>query len=134
MFILDKQLEGDSFFISNLKLSSLLLLNNMTYPWVILVPRRKNMVDIIDLSIEDRNILMEEISFTSGAMKEIFDPYKLNIASFGNIVRQLHVHIIARKEDDPTWPNPVWVDKTKNQLYDEETKDQIITKIKDKIK
>jgi diadenosine tetraphosphate (Ap4A) HIT family hydrolase len=98
------------------------------------VPRRKNMVDIIDLSIEDRNILMEEISFTSGVMKEIFDPYKLNIASFGNIVRQLHVHIIARKEDDPTWPNPVWVDKTKNQLYDEETKDQIITKIKDKIK
>jgi diadenosine tetraphosphate (Ap4A) HIT family hydrolase len=133
MFVLDKQLEQDSFFIGDLALSRLLLLNNMTYPWVILVPRKINLVEIIDLSKQDRLLLMEEISLISNIMKELFDPYKLNIASFGNVVRQLHVHIMARYEDDSTWPNPVWVDKTKNKLYDTETKNQIINKIKDKL-
>jgi diadenosine tetraphosphate (Ap4A) HIT family hydrolase len=134
MFTLEKRLAEDSFLIEDLALSKLLLLNNMTYPWVILVPRKIKLVEIIDLNKQDRLILMEEISFISNIMKELFAPYKLNIASFGNILRQLHIHIIARYEDDPTWPNPVWVDNTKNKLYDLETKNQIINKIKDRIK
>jgi diadenosine tetraphosphate (Ap4A) HIT family hydrolase len=134
MFTLEKRLAEDSFLIEDLALSRLLLLNNMTYPWVILVPRKIKLVEIIDLNKQDRLILMEEIAFISNIMKELFAPYKLNIASFGNIVRQLHIHIIARYEDDPTWPNPVWVDNTKNKLYDLETKNQIINKIKDRIK
>jgi len=124
-FILDQRLENDCFFIKDLKLSKLLLMNNALYPWFILVPRRKNMTEIIDLSASYQEILLEEINQISKIIQNNYQPDKLNIANLGNIVSQLHIHIIARFKDDPSFPNPVWLDKNKSS-YQEKT----ISKIK----
>lgn len=105
---LDSQLKRDSFFIANLELSTLLLNNDANYPWLILVPRIEFAYDLTDLEILNQNILINEINICANFLKENFVVDKLNIASLGNIVRQLHVHIIARQKIDLTFPKPVW--------------------------
>jgi len=105
---LDKQLKTDSFFIANLELSTLLLNNDANYPWLILVPRIQYVYDLIDLDLENQHILLSEINLCAKFLKENFVVDKLNIASLGNVVRQLHVHIIARHKNDLTYPKPVW--------------------------
>ncbi|MEI6729799.1 MAG: HIT domain-containing protein [Pseudomonadota bacterium] len=107
-FNLHKQLEQDCFFVSDLKLCRVLLMNNSLFKWLILVPRIENAEEIIDLNQEDRQILMQEICFISTIMKDLFTPKKLNIGALGNLVPQLHIHVIARYEDDAAWANPVW--------------------------
>ena len=107
-FHLNQQLKNDSYEVLDLSLSKLLLVNNSSFPWVMLVPKKNNLKEIIDLSEEDRMILMKEISLVSQAMKKIFHPDKLNIAALGNIVEQLHIHIIARYKNDTAWPDPVF--------------------------
>lgn len=108
MFVLDQQLERDTFFITDLELSRVLLMNNSLFPWLILVPRAENAVDIIDLPDIDRHLLMDEISSASIIIKNIFKPYKINVSALGNRVRQLHIHVIARSTEDSAWPDPVW--------------------------
>jgi len=108
MFKLDSQLQNDTFFIKDLKLCQVLLMNNSLYPWVILVPKKANLVEIIDLSKEEQILLMEEIALVSKALKSHLNPKKLNVANLGNMVSQLHIHIIARFENDPSFPKPVW--------------------------
>ena len=105
---LDSQLKRDSFFIANLELSTLLLNNDANYPWLILVPRIEFAYDLTDLEILNQNILINEINICANFLKENFVVDKLNIASLGNVVRQLHVHIIARQKIDLTFPKPVW--------------------------
>ncbi len=105
---LDSQLKRDSFFIANLELSTLLLNNDANYPWLILVPRIEFAYDLTDLEILNQNILINEINICAKFLKENFVVDKLNIASLGNVVRQLHVHIIARQKIDLTFPKPVW--------------------------
>ena len=83
-------------------------MNNRNHPWVILVPKKDGLVEIADLNSQQRNQLMEEISIVSEKMKKHFKADKMNVAALGNMVRQLHIHIIARYEDDPAWPKPVW--------------------------
>ncbi len=108
MFILDKKLQQDSFFIADLELSKVLLMNDANYPWLILVPRQNNLKDIIDLSFDDQIILLKEINFVAEIFKKEFEFDKLNIANLGNVVSQLHIHVIARKKNDITFPKPVW--------------------------
>ncbi len=108
MFKLDPQLKQDTFFIKDLKLCQVLLMNNSLYPWVILVPKKANLVEIIDLSKEEQIVLIEEIALVSKALKKHLAPKKLNVANLGNMVCQLHIHIIARFENDPSFPKPVW--------------------------
>jgi len=108
MFALHPQLAHDTFPIVDLALCSVLLMNNRLFPWVILVPQRKNIKEIIELSESDRHLLMDEISQISYAMQTVFLPDKLNVAALGNQVPQLHIHIIARFAADPAWPTPVW--------------------------
>jgi len=108
MFILDKKLQQDSFFIADLELCKVLLMNDANYPWLILVPRQNNLKDIIDLSFDDQIILLKEINFVAEIFKKEFEFDKLNIANLGNVVSQLHIHIIARKKNDITFPKPVW--------------------------
>ena len=105
---LHPQLAQDTVPVGDLALSRLLLANDANYPWLILVPRRAGLVEIIDLSGHHRLELMEEIADAASALKAIIECEKLNIAALGNQVAQLHVHVIARRHSDAAWPNPVW--------------------------
>jgi diadenosine tetraphosphate (Ap4A) HIT family hydrolase len=105
---LHPQLEQDTVTVGDLPLSRLLLNNDANYPWLLLVPRRAGAHEIIDLGEKDRSQLMIEIARTSRALKNITACHKLNVAAIGNVVPQLHVHVVARRRDDPAWPKPVW--------------------------
>jgi len=83
-------------------------MNDRRFPWVILVPARPGATEIVDLEAADRARLMEEIALVSGVMRDLFSPTKLNVAALGNVVAQLHVHVIARFASDDAWPRPVW--------------------------
>ena len=107
-FEIDPRLAADTVEIGTLKLCAVRLMNDHRYPWLILVPLCQNMSEITDLSEADSLVLMREIRTVSQAMEELFRPQKLNIGALGNIVSQLHIHIIARHDDDPAWPGPVW--------------------------
>ncbi|WP_416193617.1 HIT domain-containing protein [Nitrobacter sp. TKz-YC01] len=105
---LHPQLDNDTVGIGDLPLSRLLLSKDATYPWLILAPRRTGAVEIIDLDHDDRARLMTEVARASEVLKGITGCGKLNVAALGNQVPQLHVHVIARRESDAAWPNPVW--------------------------
>ncbi len=107
-FSLHKQLEADSILIRNLALSQLRLQNQKAIPWLILVPRRADMTEIYQLSAEDRTALMDEITLASRALEKLYAPDKINVAALGNVVPQLHIHVIARFTKDAAWPAPVW--------------------------
>jgi len=107
-FKLHPRLIKDTFHIIDLKLSRLLLMNNSNYPWFILVPTRKNITELYELEKKDRLELNSEIDTISKKLSIHFNAKKMNIATLGNIVPQLHIHIIVRKENDAAWPNPVW--------------------------
>jgi diadenosine tetraphosphate (Ap4A) HIT family hydrolase len=132
IFHLDPMLTNDSFLIKDLNLSRVLLMNNSLFPWIILVPKRNNLREIIDLTKDEQIILMEEIDSMSKAMIEIFSPDKLNIAALGNIVEQLHIHIVVRYKHDLAWPQPVFGNK--QQEYSSSASDAIITKFTDYFK
>jgi diadenosine tetraphosphate (Ap4A) HIT family hydrolase len=108
MFILDSKLANDSIFIGELDLCKILLMNDSNYPWIIMVPSQNNLREITDLSFADQIILLKEINFIVDILKQEFAVDKFNIANLGNVVSQLHIHVIARKKDDKTFPKPVW--------------------------
>ena len=103
----------DSHFITDLKLCSVRLIDNCKFPWIILIPNKKNITDITELNLKDQILLMKEIVYCSKLMKKIFKTKKLNVEKIGNIVPQLHIHIIARSIKDSSWPLSVWVIKEK---------------------
>ena len=127
-FKLDQRLKNDGVVIGELGLCQLIFIDNCLFPWVILVPKISGMKDIIDLDSKGRILLAEEVNIVSEKMKEIFKPDKLNVASLGNIVSQLHVHIVARYENDEAWPNPVFGFKKK--AYSLEKREEIISLLK----
>ena len=124
-FTLDPILEKDSFEIGALKLCTLRLMNDKRYPWIIMVPMRDGLTEIIDLTHQDRTLLMDEISQVCETLKALFTPHKLNIAALGNQVRQLHIHVIARQETDEAWPQPIWGIGETTSYSDEERKNII---------
>ena len=105
----------DSHFIAELKLCSVRLIDNAKFPWVILIPKRKKVTDIHHLNTKDQKALITEIVFVSKLMQKTFKAFNINIEKIGNIVPQLHIHIIARTKKDSSWPLSVWV--VKNQRY-----------------
>jgi len=107
-FILDPTLAKDTVEVACLDICRVLLIRDKTYPWVILVPAIAGMRDLDDLSEHQRNRVMAEVDLASKAMKFVFHPHKMNVAALGNVVEQLHIHVIARFRDDPAWPAPVW--------------------------
>ena len=107
-FFLHTQLAQDTFFIRDLKLSQLVLMNDKRFPWMVLVPRKHGASDLLDLLPGEQKTLLDEINRTSVFMKQFFRPEKLNIATIGNIVPQLHIHIVGRFAKDLAWPKPVW--------------------------
>ena len=125
----NKNFLKSSYYIYDLKLCSIRMIDNSNFPWIILIPKRKSITDITDLKKNDRNQLMEEIVYCSNIMKKVFKTSRLNVEKIGNIVPQLHIHIIARKKKDATWPLPVWVTKAKN--YKKKELDFNIKKIRE---
>jgi len=109
----NKRFLKDSHFITDLKLCSVRLIDNCNFPWVILIPNKKNITDITELNLKDQISLVKEIVHCSKLMKKIFKTKKLNVEKIGNIVPQLHIHIIARSIKDSSWPLSVWVVKEK---------------------
>ncbi|QDM18877.1 HIT domain-containing protein [Tardiphaga sp. vice352] len=105
---LHPQLQKDTIDIGDLPLSRVLVVKDAHYPWLMLVPRRADTVEIIDLDEVAQGQLMTEINRVGRALKEITQCDKLNVAALGNVVPQLHVHIIARRTSDAAWPRPVW--------------------------
>jgi diadenosine tetraphosphate (Ap4A) HIT family hydrolase len=104
---LHPQLAADTVSVCDLALSRLLAMNDANFPWLILVPRRARVSEIIDLGSEQA-VLMNEISLVSRALKDETRCDKLNVAAIGNVVPQLHIHVVARRKDDAAWPKPVW--------------------------
>jgi|TARA_B110000285_G_scaffold157711_1_gene175965 diadenosine tetraphosphate (Ap4A) HIT family hydrolase len=125
---INKNFLKDSYLITDLKLCSIRLIDNCKFPWIILVPKKKNITDIFQLSSKDQNLLMREIVYASKIMKKTFDAFNLNIEKIGNIVSQLHIHIIARSKKDSSWPLSVWVVKKKS--YFKQDLNRMIKKIK----
>ena len=117
-FILDKKLQKDCIFIKDLELSQLLLMNDSNYPWLILVPRKNNLTEIIDLDQDNQIILLSEINYVSKILKKHLNVDKINIASLGNVVSQLHIHIIGRYFNDISYPKPIW-GQVNSVKYDE---------------
>ena len=107
-FQLDERLNSSSFTLLDWPLSRILLKNNSEYPWMILVPRRANITEITQLTPADRYQLMDEMHALSQIMRDCFLPEKINIGALGNIVSQLHVHVVARYRDDALWPQGLW--------------------------
>lgn len=117
-FSLDPKLQADTYLIGRLSLCQILLMNNANFPWIILVPEREEITEIFDLSEQDRNMLMQEINFCAKKLKAFTSCDKINIGLIGNIVSQLHCHIVARFDSDMAWPNTVWGQE--KVLYKEE--------------
>jgi diadenosine tetraphosphate (Ap4A) HIT family hydrolase len=105
---LDPMLQKDTTAIGNLPLCRVLLIDDANYPWLLLVPRRREAVEIIDLTYLEQAQLMTEIAHASRLLKAMTECDKINVAALGNVVPQLHVHIIARSRGDAAWPRPVW--------------------------
>jgi len=129
MFVLDAKLKADTFFIADLKLSQLLLMNDANYVWLILVPKKENLSELIDLNFDEQVELLGEINLLSRILKNEFSCDKLNVANLGNMVRQLHIHVIARKKDDATFPKPVWGNAPTKPYFENEAQ-SLIAKIK----
>jgi len=107
-FTLDSRLAADTIPVASLPLCEVLLMNDARYPWLILVPRRAGMAEVADLEAGEQSQLWQEVNHAAAALRTVASCDKLNLGALGNIVRQLHVHVVARREGDAAWPGPVW--------------------------
>lgn len=107
-FVIDSRIHTSSLWLGDWPLSSVYLKNDSNFPWLILVPRATNAQEIYQLSTTDRHTLMNEIAALSVIVEDVFKPDKLNIGALGNIVSQLHIHVVARFKTDKLWPHGIW--------------------------
>jgi diadenosine tetraphosphate (Ap4A) HIT family hydrolase len=107
-FTLHPRLAADTHFLADMPLCRVLLLNDARFPWLILVPRRTALRELTDLHIEDRSLAFDEIERASDALRKLYAPTRINVAAIGNIVNQLHIHVVARSAQDAAWPGTVW--------------------------
>jgi len=108
MFALDPQLQRDTLPVGDFPLCRLLLMNDAHYPWFILVPRREEVSELFQLNAEDQQALWRETASLAEKFKDTFAADKMNIATLGNVVSQLHMHVIVRRHEDAAWPASVW--------------------------
>jgi len=128
MFKINNKFLKSSHHIIDLKLCTLRLYDNSKFPWIILIPKRNKIIDMSDLNSKDQILLIKEIVYVSKVMKKLFKTSKLNVEKIGNIVPQLHIHIIARFKKDSSWPLSVWV--VKGKPYSAKALKEVINKIK----
>lgn len=108
MFALDSRLQNDTLLIGDFPLCRLLLMNDDHYPWFILVPRREEVSELFQLSADEQKQLWHETVTLTELLKDTFSADKMNVATLGNVVSQLHMHVIVRRRSDAAWPAPVW--------------------------
>jgi diadenosine tetraphosphate (Ap4A) HIT family hydrolase len=108
MFQLHPRLAGDTLPVNTLELSAVRLMNDCRFPWVILVPRREHAVELHRLAPADRALLIAESGRVATVLERLFAPDKINLGALGNLVPQLHWHVVVRHRTDPCWPGPVW--------------------------
>jgi len=128
---LHPRLDADTTPVCDLALSRLLAMNDANFPWLILVPRRAGVTEIIDLG-DEQSQLMDEISLVSRALKDETRCDKLNVAAIGNVVPQLHIHIVARRKDDAAWPKPVW-GAVPRRVYEAAAMERLVTAIRGRV-
>lgn len=133
IFALDPQLAVDTVVVGDLALSRVLLVKDANYPWLILVPRRPHVTELIDLPDHEQIQLTGEIAVASHALKAVTACDKLNIATIGNVVAQLHIHVVARRRDDKAWPKPVW-GATLPAAYDPDRRDALTAALRRALK
>lgn len=129
-FIIDERITSTCFKIADWSLSSVFLKNNANYPWFILVPRLDNLQEVDQLPTALQHTLIEEISTLSRLVKNEFKPDKLNVGTLGNIVSQLHIHVIARFTQDALWPHGVWQEAQETRTYEPEALDALLRKLR----
>jgi diadenosine tetraphosphate (Ap4A) HIT family hydrolase len=129
---LHPQLAADTVPVGDLPLSRVLLTNDANYPWLIVVPRRPGIGELIDLEEKEQVQLLGEITKTAHALKDITRCAKLNIATLGNMVAQLHVHVIARNPGDAAWPKPVW-GVAPARAYDDAARGQLLAALRERL-
>lgn len=108
MFELDPRLQQDTLPVGDFPLCRLLLMNDAQYPWFVLVPRREEIVELFQLDVEDQRTFWQETTELAEILKDTFGADKMNVAALGNVVSQLHMHVIVRRHGDPAWPAPIW--------------------------
>ncbi|AMB80580.1 MULTISPECIES: HIT domain-containing protein [Pseudomonas] len=108
MFVLDTRLHEDTWLIGDFPLCRLLLSNDSNYPWFILVPRREGISELFQLDEHDQQLMWAETTALARTLKDAFGADKMNVATLGNVVSQLHMHVIVRYQADVAWPGPVW--------------------------
>lgn len=123
MFVLDMRLANDTLVVGDYPLCRLLLMNDASYPWFILVPRREAVSEVFQLSAAEQQALWQEVTGLSETLKDTFGADKMNVATLGNVVSQLHIHVIARRKTDSAWPAPVWGHHPASPYSDEQAAD-----------
>ena len=129
MFSLDPRLQQDTLTVGDLPLCRLLLMNDAQYPWFILVPRRADVSELFDLDAADQLALWQETTALAAVLKDGFAADKMNVATLGNMVSQLHMHVIARTREDAVWPAPVW-GKLPAQPYSEVQLAEVLARLR----
>ncbi len=129
MFALDSRLQQDCLVIGDFPLCRLLLMNDSNYPWFILVPRREEVSELFQLDADDQRQLWQETTLLAETLKDIFAADKMNVATLGNVVSQLHMHVIVRWREDASWPAPVW-GRHPAQPYSEQQVGQVVDKLR----
>ena len=129
VFELDARLAGDTLVVGDLELCRVLLMRDSRFAWLVLVPRRAGMAEVSDLAEDERALLWREVDAAGAALQAIAPCDKLNIGALGNIVRQLHVHVVARREGDAAWPGPVW-GSGKSEAYGEGKAERLVEAIR----
>ena len=125
---INKNFLKSSYHVKDLKLCSIRLHDNLKFPWLILIPRRKNITDMSELNSKDQILLMKEIIYVSKIVKKLFKTSRLNVEKIGNITPELHIHIIARNKNDSSWPLSVWV--VKGKIYTKTALSIMIQKVR----
>jgi diadenosine tetraphosphate (Ap4A) HIT family hydrolase len=133
-FVLDHRLEESSFLIEDWDLCRVCLKNDKTLPWLYLVPRREGIREIYELSADDQQQLVREMSWAAAAIAQAFKTDKINTAALGNMVPMLHVHVFGRYMNDAAWPRPVWAIDWKEVPYDAAEKDAALQKFRQAFK
>ena len=129
---LHPQLDKDTTSIGDLPLVRTLLMNDANYPWLVLVPRQAGIVEMIDLADDQQMQLMSEITLLGRVLKDVTGCHKLNIAAIGNVVPQLHIHIVARRRDDAAWPRPIW-GAVPARAYEPQERERLISAIRQEV-
>ncbi|EIL94945.1 MULTISPECIES: HIT domain-containing protein [Rhodanobacter] len=128
-FILDPRLAADTHPVTSLPLCDILLMDDARYPWLILVPRRAGLVEVGDLGSHEQALLWQEVARAGAALRAVAPFDKLNLGALGNIVRQLHVHVVGRRDGDAAWPGPVW-GNGKAEAYEAATRTALINDLR----